>query len=228
MALSVVAVLACVAPSAAQSENMQPVVVVTGEAVVVAIPDRAFVTIGAEHRSGDPKAAQAQTATAMNAVHQQLAGLGIPKDAVRTIGINLQLEADYVDGTRVNRGYLATNTIEVRVDDVARLGDVIDVAVGTGATALGGLRFDVKDRSVLERQALREAVADGRARADAAAAGAGGTIDRILRVEEAGARVFQTQQPMMMRLSAEDARSTPVAPGEIEIRAQVTLTVALK
>lgn len=233
IALGVIAAVLVAVPSAAAQteaqtqESRQPVVVVTGEGIVKAVPDQAFVTIGAEHRSGDPTTAQAQTAKAMNAVQEQLAALGIPKEAVRTVGINLQLEADYVDGKRVPRGYVATNTIEVRVDDLARLGDVIDTSIATGATTMHGLRFDVKDRNALEQQALREAVVDGRARAEAAAAGAGAAVDRILRVEETGARVFQPQ-PTMMRMAAEDARSTPIAAGEIEIRAQVTLTAALK
>lgn len=223
-----VAVAVCgVAPARAQEPRDVPVVVTTGEGVVTAVPDRAWVIVAAEHRSGDPKAAQAQVAQAMNAVQEKLRGAGIPADAVRTIGIDLQPEADFVDGKRVPRGYMARNTIEVRVDDLSSLGRVLDAAIATGATSLGGLRFDVKDRATLERQALREAVADARARAEAAAAGAGRELDRILRIEEHGG--FQGPQPVMMaRMAAEDSRTTPVAAGQIEIRAQVTVTTALR
>ncbi|MGE3276929.1 MAG: SIMPL domain-containing protein [Vicinamibacterales bacterium] len=215
-------------PVQAQSAPEPPVVITTGEGVVQAAPDRAYVTIAAEHRSGDPKAAQAQVAQAMNAVQEKLRAAGIPADAIRTIGIDLQQEADYVDGKRVPRGYMARNTIEVRVDDLSRLGGALDAAVATGATSLGGLRFDVKERAALERQALQEAVADARARAEAAARGAGQSVDRILRIEEDGARQSPPQPVMMARMAAEDARSTPVSAGQIEIRAQVTITAALR
>ena len=48
----------------------------------------------------------------------------------------------------------------------------------------------------LERDALRRATADARMRAEAAAAGAGRSIDRIIRIEEAGDRRYPQPMPM--------------------------------
>ena len=61
---------------------------------------------------------------------------------------------------------------------------MLDAVVQAGATSIGGVRFDLKDRAGAEREALRLAVADARARAEAAAAGAGRTIDRVLRIDD--------------------------------------------
>lgn len=217
--------------AAAQTpQHTEPVVVVAGEGVVKAAPDVAWVTIGAESRSKSPKEAQAQNATAMSAVHEKLTGARIPKDAIRTLSVDVQQEVDWVDGRRVLRGYVARNTIEVRVDEIARVGEILDLSVGTGATSVQGLRFDVKDRTSLERDALQRAVADARARAEAAAAGAGTTIGRVVRIEEPGVeRMPPPPQYMMARAAmAEDKAVTPVAAGEIEIRSRVTLTASIK
>ncbi len=89
-----------------------------------------------------------------------------------------------MNGKRVGRGYVARNSVEVRVDNVDRVGEYLEAAVASGATSLGGVRFDLKDRAKLEREALRLAVADARAKAEAAAAGAGRSIERIIRIEE--------------------------------------------
>ena len=70
------------------------------------------------------------------------------------------------------RGYIARNQIDVRVDDLDRLGPAIDAAGASGATSMAGLRFDLKDRAGAEREALRLAVEDAMARAKAIAAGA--------------------------------------------------------
>lgn len=218
-------------PAAAQSSSpAEPVAVVSGEGVVKAPPDRAWVTIGAESRSRDPKEAQAQNAKAMSAVQEKLAALGLAKDQIRTVGYDLQLEFDWTNGKQTPRGYVARNTIEVRVDEIGRVGEVLDAAVTTGATSIHGLRFDLKKREALEREALRLAVVDAKARADAIASGAGSTVGRVIRIEEGGARTIPPPQPVMMaRMAADEARpSTPVAAGEIEIRGQVTLTVSLK
>lgn len=207
----------------------EPVVVVSGEGVVKAAPDQAWVTIGAESRSRNPKEAQSQNATAMSGVQQKLAAAGIAKDALRTLSVDLQLESDWVNGRQVPRGYVARNMIEVRLDDIARVGEVIDIAVTGGATAVHGVRFDLKQREALEREVLKRATTDARARADAAASGAGRTIDRVIRIEEPAGRAYPPPAPMMMARVAEDARAqTPVIAGEIEIRASVVLTATLK
>ena len=88
----------------------------------------------------------------------------MPADAIRTVGYDLQQEWDYVNNRRISRGYVARNTIEVRVDTIDRVGELLEIAVGSGATSVGGIRFDLKDRAKLEREALRLAVADARAK----------------------------------------------------------------
>ena len=53
---------------------------------------------------------------------------------MRTLGYDLQQEFDFANGKRVPREFVARNAIEVRVDDVARAGELLDVAVQSGAT----------------------------------------------------------------------------------------------
>ena len=192
----------------------------------MAAPDRAFVTVAAESRSKNSADAQRLNADAMTAVMAKLQQAGIQKDAIRTLAYDLQPEFDYANGRQTLRGYVARNSIEVRLDDMTRLGVVLDAAGSGGATSIGGIRFDVRNREVVERDALRQAVADARARADAAAAGAGRTIDRVIRIQEDG--VPEVPRPMMRMAAAEQVASTPIAPSTVEIHARVTLTAALK
>ena len=203
---------------------------VNGGSVVKAAPDQAWITFATESRSRNPKEAQAANTKAMTAVQQALTAAGIPKDAVRTLSYDLQLESDWVNGRQVPRGYVARNLIEVRLDDISRVGEVIDLAVTSGVNSVHGVRFDLKNRATLERDALRRATADARQRAEAAAAGAGRTIDRVIRIEEPGNRPFPPPMPMMMQRSAMAAEKAdvPIVAGEIEIRAQVVVTATLK
>lgn len=207
-----------------------PVVIVRGEGVVRRAPDRALVRIGAESRARVPKEAQSANATAMSAVLQKVAAAGIPADAVRTLVVSLQQEFDYAGGRQTPRGYVARNVVEVRVDDLARLADVLDASVASGATSIHGLQFDLKQRTELEREALTRAVGDAMARAEAAAAGAKRAVDRVIRIDETMQAPMIRPQPDFARMATADAAapSTPVAEGEIEIRAVVTVTAAIK
>ena len=207
-----------------------PVIVTTGEGVVKLAPDRVWVSIAAESRARGPKEAQRATADAMKAVLDKLKALGLPADAIRTSGYDLQPEFDYANGRQTLRDYVARNAVEVRLDEIARAGEVLDAAVGSGATSVSGVRFDLKDRAAAEREALRKAVADARGRAEAAASGAGLRVDRVLRIEEQRAPSIEPRPVMMMRQSAAMQTDTapPIVPGELEVRATVTMTSGLK
>jgi uncharacterized protein YggE len=206
-------------------------VVTRGEGLVQAVPDRAWITIGAESRASTAREAQRRNAEAMTPVQAKLKTAGIPADGIRTVSYDVQYEWDYVNNKRVGRGYVARNTIEVRVDNVDRVGEYLEIAVGSGATSLGGIRFDLKDQAKLEREALRLAVADARGKAEAVAAGAGRAIDRIVRVEEGFIDGGPVPMPRVLRQAmAADAAAAPppISAGQTEIRAQVTLTAVIK
>ena len=222
--------LLLLAPAAASARQPRdvPAIVTTGEGLVQAAPDRAWITVTAESRAGSPREAQRRNAEAMRPVQDKLRATGVPADAIRTLAYDLQQEWDFVNNRRVSRGYVARNTIEIRVDAIERTGELLEIAVESGATAVGGIRFDVKDRGRLEREALRLAVLDARAKADAAAAAAGRAVERVVRIEEHGVVSRPPIPVLAAREALQASDAPPIAAGQIELRAQVTLTVELK
>ena len=228
---ALVFLVAAVLPVSAQPQNPFPAVIVTaGEAVVKRAPDRAWVTVGAESRARTAPEAQRLNTDAMTAVIERIKAAGIPADAIRTTGYNLQPEFDYANGKQTLRGYVARNQVQVRVDAMAKTGDVITAVVASGATTVSGVRFDLKERDTAEREALRLAVQDARRRADYAATGAGVAIERVIRVEEQRdmGDVIRPMRMDMAMMKAEAGQAVPLEAGEIEIRSRVTLTVAIR
>lgn len=233
--LAMLALIASVSATnaAAQTPVTAPegpsVVVTVGEAVVKRAPDRAWVTIAAESRAKTPSEAQKLNSTAMSDVMLRVRGAGVPTEAIKTVSYELRPEFDFVNNKQTLRGYVARNAVEVRIDDLARLGQVLDVAVTGGATSIGGIRFDLKDRAAAEQEALQMAVADARAQANTAAQAASMKVDRVLRIEVGRESPMPPPRPMPMRMEmAGVAAEPPISPGELEIRATVTLTSAIK
>jgi uncharacterized protein len=233
LSLAFVFALAAV-PAAAQVAQTQtppvPVIVTTGEGVVKQAPDRAWVTIATETRGATADEVQRLNSAAMTAVIDRIRGTGIAADAIQTTGFNLQPQFEYTNGRQIPRGYLAVNQVQVRVDTIAKTGDVIGAAVGTGANKVENVRFDLKDRETATRAALRLAVREARAKADALASGAGVSIDRIVMIEEEGT---EQPRPLMQPRIASMAETVqvggpPIETGEIEVRARVTLTAAIR
>jgi uncharacterized protein len=207
-----------------------PVVVASGVATVKRAPDQAFVTFTTESRAARPAEAQKLNAQAMTQVQEAVKRAGIPTDALRTLSFNLREDVDWVNGKRTSRGYVVSNGIEVRVDKLDDVGRLLDAAVTAGATNVSNIRFELKDRSGAEREAVRLAVADARSRADAAAEGGGTKVVNVVRIEETSDRNVPPPMPMMRMAEARVAAApeTPVVAGEIEIRATVTLTAAIE
>ena len=204
-----------------------PQIVTSGDAIVRRTPDRAFVTIAVESRFRNPRDAQKQNAEVATQVQQRLAQARLGADAIRTLGYHLEQEFEVVPTGRIPREYVARNTIEVRVDDLSKVGELIDTVVRGGATSVAGVRYELQNRAAAEQEALRLAVADARSRADAAATGAGLTVDRVLRIEDRREGIIFPQRPMVMAARTVEA-TTPIEPGLIEIQAHVTLTVSIK
>jgi uncharacterized protein len=222
-------------PASAQTTTSQPavqdLVIASGEGVIKRAPDQAFVTVAAEARSRQPNEAQGQNAKVATAIRARLATFTLPADAVRTVSVDMQPEFDWASGKQTLRGYLATNVIEVRLDDVTRVGDVVDAVIAAGATRVTGVRFTLKDLKGHEEQALALASAAALARAKAMASGVGRNIDRVVRLDETGSNSMPPPPaPMMMRaMAAEaDAPPTPVNAGDVEVRVTVTLHALLR
>ena len=226
-----IAALFAASPAYAQqpAAPAEPVVVTNGEGIVHVAPDRAWITISAESRASSAREAQRRNTEAMTPVLSKLKSSGVAADAIRTVAYDVQYEWDFVNGKRVGRGYVARNSVEVRVDTVERVGEYLEIAVASGATSLGGVRFDLKERAKHERDALRLAVADARSKADAAAAGAGRSIERIIRIEEGPIEGGPIPLPRVMRQELQVAAAAPpIETGQTEIRARVTLTAVIK
>ena len=204
-----------------------PVIVTQGEASLKRAPDQAWVSISAEARAQKPADAQQKAADAMSTLQAALKRVGLPADSIKTINFSLQPDMEYVAGSSRLKGYVVVNQIEVRVDALDKIGDVLDAAGTSGATSISGLRFDLKDRAAVEREALKQAVQDAMLRAQSMAAGAGRTLGPILRVEEQRGGGPMPREIMTLAARA-PAAQTPISPGETEIRAHVVLTVAIR
>lgn len=228
-ALTIVASL----PATAQTVPSHPavdLVIASGEGVVKRAPDQVFVTVASEARSRQPAEAQSQNATVATAIRKRLTEFKLAADAVRTVSVDMQPQFDWTNGKQTLRGYVATNVIEVRLDDVTHVGDVIDAVVAAGATRVTGVRFTLKDMAAAEQEALKLASAAALGRARAMAEGVGRNIDKVVRLDETGGGPMPPPQPVMMRAMAQaaDAAPTPVTAGDVEVRVTVTLHASLR
>jgi uncharacterized protein YggE len=205
-----------------------PSIRVTGEATVSARPDQALIDIGVVTQGNSAQEAAAQNAQRADAVLTELRKILGPSTELKTINYSVTPNYRYPkEGGRPSIvGYSVTNVVRVQVNDLARLGNVVDAATQSGANTIQRLQFRIKDERVVQGEALREATALARAKADAIASALGVKIIRVLSAEEAGGPIFRPMDDRMFATAkAEMAPPTPIEAGTLEIRAVVNLTV---
>ncbi|MDQ3070291.1 MAG: SIMPL domain-containing protein [Acidobacteriota bacterium] len=225
--------MALAAPAAAQDRAAasERVVTTTGQSEIAMAPDQAWVTVGIEARAVKSQDAQKRAAEVMTGIQTQLAALGIPVAAIRTVAFNLQADWNYASGRRTLRGYLVSNIIEVRVDDIAKVPDVLDRSISAGGNTIHGVRWDIKDRVRVERDALRRAVEDAKQRAEIAASAAGGRLGPVTMISEQRYEVRQKMNTRMANAGGEALEvqaATPISAGEIDVRATVTVSFRIE
>ena len=233
----VLALLSLAAPAAAQEPSpgryvmtSERLVTMTGQSEVTMAPDQAWVTVGIEARAPKPQDAQKRAAEVMTRIQAQLGALGIPDGAIRTVSFNLNADWAYANNKRTLRGYIVSNMVQVRVDDIAKVADVLDRSIAAGGNQIHGVRWDIKDRDRVERDALRKAVEDAKLRAEIAVAAAGGKLGPVSSIN--AQQMYSPSPPPMMQNMRDavemQAASTPISAGEIVVRATVTVTFRIE
>ena len=220
-ALLAVAALAGAAgpPSVARADTPSAgdTLTVTGSGSATAVPDEAQLSFGVETRGSTAQAALAANGTAMRKLIAALRDAGARDLATQWVSVWPMTQED---GTP--QGFSASNSVSASIG-VDRAGALIDAAVSAGANQVSGPDLRSVDAKRLYQDALRDAVSDARAHAEALVKAAGRTLGAITAIAEGGAEPVP-----VYRAAAQDAGSTPIVGGQQETTATVTVTFALR
>lgn len=210
LALAVVAATWLAAPALAQTVP-PPAISVTGEANVSVAPDQAQIDGGVTSEAKTAREASDANNAAMGKVLLALKGAGIEEKDYQTSRLSLQPQsAPNRAGPSPIVGYRASNRVTVKIRDVTKVANVIDVLVAAGANDIGGIHFSVTQASKYLDEAREKAVADARRKAEIYAKTAGVTLGEPISITEEGAPT-----PLFRgKMAAPMAAAAPVAQGE--------------
>ncbi|WP_226016693.1 SIMPL domain-containing protein [Novosphingobium sp. FKTRR1] len=229
-------------PATAQTLSSGPVVAagdavltLTAEGKTTATPDLALFSAGVTTQAKSASGALSDNANKMNHVIAALKKAGIADRDIQTS--NLSVNPVYAEQRPDNNGsgprepaivgYQATNQVQVKQRRVSEFGKVIDTLVSAGANQISGPQFLLDNPDAATDQARVEAVSKARARAELYAKASGLRVLRVLTISEGGG---YNPQPMPVFAMAKAMRAdapSPVAAGELDIAASVTVTYEL-
>lgn len=218
--------------SAHEHQRKEPVIVVSGQGDAAVAPDLAIVTLSVAETRKTAREALDVANGAMAAVIEALKKDGVAARDLQTSGLSIQAQYSYPqndDGTPkppVLTGYMVSNTLTVRIRDIAKVGGVIDQAVTLGINQGGDIRFTNDNPAgtiaTTRAAAVKDAIGKARTLADAA----GVKLGRILEIAEASTP--GDPRPMMrMQMAKEASDAVPVEAGENSYSVSVNVTFAI-
>lgn len=193
------------------------------------VPDIATISTGVVTQAADANAAMRANAAQMDKVMAAIRAAGIAERDIQTSGISLNPNYKYVENAPPTIvGYQASNTVNVKVRDLSKLGKVLDTFVEVGANQINGPSFEVDKPDEAYDEARIAAIKKAQARAQTYADALGLKVRRIVSISEGGAG-FPRPMPMV-RMQAADAgfaKETSVAPGESTLSANIEVVFEL-
>jgi uncharacterized protein YggE len=181
----------------------------------------ATIDLGVVTQGATAADAMRTNAEAMTKVIGVLKAGGVdPRDIVTsTLSLSPQYAYGQSQAPRLT-GYSANNSVTVTVEDLTRLGPVVDAVVGAGASSVSQIRFGLKAPGSAENLARFMAMKNLQEKAATYADAAGYHIRRLVNVSEASA--VQAQPPRPMLAMAVAAPATPIETGQITVTIDVT------
>lgn len=230
--LPVLVLVPAIASAKTLAGSPAPAIVrVSAEATVSRAPDRVYIDVGVRTVAPSPNVAAADNATRLARVIAAVRKVSGPGAQLTTTGYTMAPQYQYhSDGKPPTpTGYVVTNQVQVRLDDLGRIAAVIDAANGAGANLQQDLRFALRDPQAVRLRALARAAHRAREEADALATALGLRVVRIVSVEAGGTGGVRVG-PRLYQQVMQGPRAgspTPIESGTIPVNASVNMAVAV-
>ncbi len=205
---------------------------VSGTAQVSVSADRAQIDLAVETEGETADEAARSNAARMDRVIQALRGSDFSNLVIETHGYGLQPRyrrpASGQDPSPEIDRYRAVNNVRVTLTQIERVGELLDAAIGAGANRVSSLRFDARDTEPARLEALRGAVEQAEAQAQAIASALGVRLGPPLEVRGGAQAPTPPLAMAATRAMAMEAAPTPIEPAEQTVTASVTIRYAIE
>jgi uncharacterized protein len=201
-------------------------VTASGTGTSQAAPDTAEMSFGVTTMSSNAKSALNDAAKTAEQIASAVKKQGIADEDIQTRDVSVYPQTTDQNGKQVITGYQSSLSVQVKVRDISKLGDIISAANSAGANTISGPTFTIDDPAPVRAKAIDEAVADAHKSAEAMAKAAGKSVGGVLSLSSSD--VGSVPGPMYSADVARAAKSVPIEPGQLDITANVVVIFELE
>ena len=222
----------------AETKEIDRTISVSGEAVVMVVPNQAVVTIGVETFDSKLEVASSTNDRVAKKLIQEWKSLGIADANIQTSGVSVEIS--YLrDSDRVRRtieGYEVSRSWTVITDNAAMAEKVISTSLANGANSVSEVEFRTTELRKYRDQARVTAIKAAREKADLIASQLGASVGPPRSIGEttnyySPSRYNRAAMSQNVTSYASDDAPADiggaVAPGQIAVRASVSVVFDL-
>ncbi len=176
-------------------------ITVSEKSEVYAKPDLALTSFSVKNEAKTVSEAMNANTEKMNAVIAFMKEQGIEDKDLKTTNFNIYPRYEYRDvevevypydgERRVLVGYEITQTLQVKIRDMEKIGDIVQGATDKGANQINNLQFTIENRDEFSKQARNQAIEKAKNKAKELAFELGVTLVRITSFSENSGNVYR-------------------------------------
>ena len=203
-------------------------ITVSDKGEVYARPDLAITTFSVTTEKKTVAEAMKENAEKMNAVIDFIKEQEVEDKDLKTTSFNIYPRYEwhektqfYPQGERVLVGYEVRQSLQVKIRDMDKIGEIIQGATDAGANQVGDLQFTIDDEDEFKKQARGQAIEKAKDKAKELASQLGVKLVRITNFSESGIvpRYYALEESVGI-----GGEAPQIEVGENKIEVNVTIT----
>jgi uncharacterized protein YggE len=221
---------ACGSTAQAGGNTMTPQISVTASGVVYVVPDIAYINVGVRSQGNTVAEAMNANNVQAKAIKDTLTSQGVDEKDIQTSSFNVYPQSDYDYSGNITRTYFSVeNNVYVTVRNLGNLGTILDAVASSGANTIYGITFDAMDKTAAQTSARQLAVDSAKSQAQELAQAAGVQLGNIISISSSYSYPsYNYGYGMGGGGGGYAAESVPIASGQIQVNADVTMSFTIK
>ncbi|MDO8575136.1 MAG: SIMPL domain-containing protein [bacterium] len=223
-----------------KSDLVTNTITVEGKGEEFAIPDVAIFSVTVTKEAKTVLEAQKLMSDKMNVIIAEVKKAGVAEKDIKTENYYVNPKYDYTSSACIQGycpptkpvfiGYEVSQSIQVKIREVVKAGDILSTVGGLGATSIGNLNFTVDDQDTIKDKARNLAIANAKTKADELAKQLGVKLVRVVSFSENGGNYPMYDKAMMSSSVSAPAvsRGVDLPQGETKIVSNVNITYEIK
>lgn len=207
-------------------------ITVTGDGYVYATPDIGLVDMSVMTQDKDVSKATDENSQKMNKIIEYVKGAGVEAKDIKTLGFNISpvYSWEQKTGKRNLDGYEVNQTLEVKIRDLSKVGDIISNATSLGANDVSSLSFTVDDDNAVKEQAKSLAIKDAREKAKTLEKELGINLGKIINFSEGTypSPIYSSYGAGSAEMKTMSSITPTIETGQNKITSTVTITYSIR